>query len=95
MAVTPTVVAKVPFDVTDYIKAKLKKEPRLVWISRDDHIINGAYIFTIADNSNWTSMASLSTDGLQALSDNPQAQMAVIDQRFQQILDVLFGKGVK
>jgi hypothetical protein len=92
----PTVVANQPsksFNIMDYIKEKIKKEPRLVWISGEDHIINGAHILTIGNNSNWAETASISTDGLQPLSNNPQAQMAIMDVRFQQVLDALFGKG--
>ena len=87
---TPVVAAK-PFSIMQYVQDKVKKEPRLVWIKGEDHIINGAHIFTIADNSNWANTASISTDGLQGLT--PQSQMAIMDMRFQQVLDTLFGKG--
>jgi hypothetical protein len=81
------------FDISDYIQEKIKKEKRLVWISNEDRTVSGAHVYVLADNSDWAKTATLSTDGLQSLSNNPQAQMDIIDERFQQVLDILFGKG--
>lgn len=75
----------------DYIKAKIKAEPRLAWLSSHDHVTEGAHIYLLADNSNWAHTASLSTDGLQTLT--PDAAKAALDVRFEEVLTNLFGKG--
>jgi hypothetical protein len=96
LATIPTVtttMANKPFNMSDYIKDKVKEEPRLVWLSTQDHVAGDAHIYILADNSNWANTASLSTDGLQPLSNNPQAQMDILDVRFQQVKDALLGKG--
>ena len=88
-----TTVANKSFNMNDYIKEKLEKEPHLVWLSTQDHVAGDAHTYVLADNSNWANTASLSTDGLQPLSNNPQAQMDILDVRFQQVKDALLGKG--
>ena len=71
------------FDVIGLRKEKAKKEPYLVWISGEDYGTAGAHVITIADNCNWAKTTTISIDGLQPLSDNPQAQMDIMDVRFQ------------
>jgi hypothetical protein len=85
MAIVP--ILKPTADISEYMKGKIKQEPRLVLLSNENHIM------TIADNSNWGKTTTISTDGLQSLSDNFQAQTDIMDVRFQQALDTLFGKG--
>lgn len=76
------------FNMHEYVRGKVKADPRLHYLIEHGHVGPDARIHQIADSKDFSREVSLSTHGMP--TDEVGAKRA-IDNRLAQIVEVLFG----